>query len=70
MANTLRGRRLRAYLKYARMSVAMRAEATDDAPRSQTTNVARDTVTEFFAMSEGSDVVGGGRPPSLVDVWW
>ena len=24
--------------------------------------------TEFFAMSEDSDVVGGGRPPSLVDV--
>ena len=25
--------------------------------------------TEFYALSEDSDVVGGGRPPSLVDVW-
>ena len=25
--------------------------------------------TEFYAMSEGSDVVGGSRPPSLMDVW-
>ena len=84
-ARRRRERRLRAYLKYARMSVAMalaearhrtaprgqmtaRAEATNDAPRSQTTNVAGDTGMEFFAMSEDSDVVGGGRPPCLVDV--
>ena len=30
-------------------------------------NTAREG-TEFYAMSEDSDVVGGGRPPSLVDV--
>ena len=47
---------------------AARAEATNDAPRSQMTNVAGDPGTEFFAMSEDSDVVGGGLPPSLVDV--
>ena len=47
---------------------AARAEATNDAPRSQVTNVAGDPGTEFFAMSEDSDVVGGGLPPSLVDV--
>ena len=80
-ARRRRERRLRAYLKYAWMSVAMalaearhhtaprgqvtaRAEATNDAPRSQTTSAARDTGTDFFAMSEDSDVVG--RWPAAV----
>ena len=80
-ARQRRERRLRAYLKYARMSVAMalaearhhpaprgqttaRAEATNDAPRSQTTSVAGDT--EFFALCE--EEVGGTRPDGLHEV--
>ena len=34
-------------------------------PRNQNTAT---EATEFYAMSVDSDVVGGGRPPSLVDV--
>ena len=40
---------------------------TYDALRSQKTVNSREG-TEFYAMFEDSDVVGGGRPPSLVDV--
>ena len=74
-ARRRRERRLRAYLKYARMSVAMalaearhhtaprgqttaRAEATNDAPRSQTTSVVGDT--EFFSLYE--EELGNTRP--------
>ena len=40
---------------------------TYDALRSHKTVNSKEG-TEFFAMSEDCDVVGGGRPPSLVDV--
>ena len=80
-ARRRRERRLRAYLKYARMSVAMalaearhhtaprgqttaRAEATNDAPRSQTMSVAGDT--EFFSLYE--EELGGTRPDRLYEV--
>ena len=80
-ARRRRERRFRAYLKYARMSIAMvlaearhhtaprgqrtaRAEATNDAPRSQTTSVAGDT--EFFSLYE--EELGGTRPDRLYEV--
>ena len=80
-ARRRRERRLHAYLKYARMSVAKalaevrhhtaprgqttaRAEATNDALRSQTTSVARDT--EFFSLYE--EELGGTRPDRLHEV--
>ena len=76
-ARRRRERRLRAEWRHEQQSIAMALAATQhhSAPKSagpvshnvlRNQNTAREG-TEFFAMSEDSDVVVGGRPPSLVD---
>ena len=51
------------------MHHSYKVHTENGAPRGQTTATrAGGEGTEFYAMSEGSDVVVGGRPPSLVDV--
>ena len=73
-----RQRRLRSWWRHEQQSIAMALAAAQhhsapksagpvshNVPRNQ--NTAREE-TEFYAMSEDSDVVGGGRPPSLVEV--
>ena len=51
------------------MHHSYKVHTENGAPRGQTTGTRAGVRTEFHAMSEDSDVVGGGRPPSLVDVW-
>ena len=77
-ARRRRERRLRAQWRHEQQSIAMALAAAQhhSAPKSAgpvSHNVLRNQKTaregtEFYAMSEDSDVVGGGRPPSLVDV--
>ena len=51
------------------MHHSYKVHTENGAPRGQTTATrAGGGVTEFYAMSEGSDVVGSSRPPSLADV--
>ena len=76
-ARRRRERRLRAQWRHEQQSIAMALAAAlhHSAPKSagvshtvlRNQNTAREG-TEFYVMSEGSDVVVGGRPPSLVDV--
>ena len=77
-ARRRRERRLRAQWRHEQQSIAMALAAAQhhSAPKSagpvshnvlRNQNTAREG-TEFYAMSVDSDVVGGGRPPSLVDV--
>ena len=77
-ARRRRERRLRAQWRHEQQSIAMALAAAQhhSAPKSAGPvlhNVLRNQKTaregtEFYAMSEDSDVVVGGRPPSLVDV--
>ena len=78
-AQRRRQRRLRSMLRHEQQSIRMalatvmhhsyKVHTENGAPRGQTTATrAGGEGTEFYAMSEGSDVVVGGRPPSLVDV--
>ena len=77
-ARRRRERRLRAQWRHEQQSIAMALAAAQhhSAPKSAgpvSHNVLRNQKTaregtEFYAMSEDSDVVVGGRPPSLVDV--
>ena len=73
-----RQRRLRSWWPHEQQSIAMALAAAQhhSAPKSagpvshnvlRNQNTAREG-TEFYAMSEDSDVMGGGRPPSLVEV--
>ena len=77
-ARRRRERRLRAQWRHEQQSIAMALAAAQhhSAPKSAgpvSHNVLRNQKTaregtEFYAMSVDSDVVVGGRPPSLVDV--
>ena len=77
-ARRRRERRLRAQWRHEQQSIARALAAAQhhSAPKSAgpvSHNVPRNQKTaregtEFYAMSEDSDVVVGGRPPSLVDV--
>ena len=51
------------------MHHSYKVHTENGAPRGQTTATRAREETEFCALSEDSDVVGGGRPPSLVDGW-
>ena len=77
-ARRRRERRLRAQWRHEQQSIAMALAAAQhySAPQSagpvshdvlRNQNTARER-TEIYAMSVDSDVVSGGRPPSLVDV--
>ena len=72
-----RQRRLRSWWRHEQQSIVMALAAAQHSAQNRARLVSHNALrshnttredTEFFAMSEDSDVVGGARPPPLVEV--